>query len=212
MASSDRLAAECVVPAVTQALAERPGRLRVVCIGMAGAAFPAQLAGVERHPALPRDDFAALVASLPNVIGLIPLGSTPFDACKSAIKFFDYAALGVAALCSNVPPYADVVEHDRTGLLVANTAPAWAAGLSRLIDEPALRGRLTAEARTVVGARHHVGITVEAWRRLLLSLGERAAPAAPPGRLQTAISRCIVALRAANRSRLARRRARPTRP
>ncbi len=208
LASSDRLAADCVVPAVTQALACRPGQLRVVCIGMAGEAFPADAAYVQRYPMLRPSEFAALVASLPNAIGLIPLGSTLFDACKSAIKYFDYAALGLPVLCSNVPPYSDEVIHGRTGWLVANTVPAWQAALLDLVDSPALCAQVAARARATVTSKHDLTDTVDAWRRVLRSLGERAEPAPRPGAVRVAASRLITRLREANRQRLARRRAR----
>jgi hypothetical protein len=209
LASTDPLASSCVVPAVAQVLAARPGRARVVCIGRAGEAFARSGVDVQSHAALPRAQFAALVASLPNALGLIPLGSTRFDACKSAIKFFDYAALGVPALCSDVPPYADVVVHEQTGLLVANTVQAWQEALVCAIDAPGLCADLAAAAGAAVAREHDLDATVRAWRQLIVALGARTRPAPEPLPWQRLAGRWIVRLREANRERLARRKARP---
>lgn len=79
-------------------------------------------------------------------IGLAPLTRSPFNDAKSGLKFIEYAALGVPAICSNVPAYADLVEHGKTGFL-ASTAQQWRKHLDALIHDPAMRVEIGNAAR-----------------------------------------------------------------
>ncbi len=49
--------------------------------------------------------------------GLAPLVAHPFNEAKSALKFLEYAALGVPGIFSRVGEYPQVIEDRRTGLL-----------------------------------------------------------------------------------------------
>jgi glycosyltransferase involved in cell wall biosynthesis len=79
-------------------------------------------------------------------IGLAPLAGSPFNACKSAIKLLDCAALGLATVASDVPAYAGMPAG---ATLVDNTPAAWSEALSWLIRDAKARGHLAAE-----GMRH----------------------------------------------------------
>lgn len=74
-------------------------------------------------------------------IGLCPLQETIFNSGKSNIKLQDYAALGVAAVCSDVGPYHSASDGE-TCLRVENTEDAWYAAIKRLIDDRELRLKL----------------------------------------------------------------------
>lgn len=70
-----------------------------------------------------------------------------FNACKSALKWTETGACGIPAVCSNAPPYSDVVRHGEDGILVGQTADEWHEGLKRLYDDADLRARIGFAAR-----------------------------------------------------------------
>ncbi|MEE4378000.1 MAG: glycosyltransferase [Candidatus Competibacteraceae bacterium] len=78
--------------------------------------------------------------------GIIPLELTPFNRQKSFIKFLDYSALGLAAICSDIDPYQAVVRHGENGLLVGNDANSWYQAMRELINQQDLRERLAENA------------------------------------------------------------------
>jgi glycosyltransferase involved in cell wall biosynthesis len=222
-ASSDHLAGDGLLPALQalQALQTSVGaRLQVVGIGTAGADLAAVGIEVRRVPPLPRPQFADFARKLPNVVAVIPLDDSRFSACKSAIKWFDYAEVGVPTLASDLSPYRDVIRNDDTGALVANDEAAWDAALRRAIDDAGWRRRIATAARAEVRQRHHFGRTVEAWSQALDAAIEGAARR--PVARRSLVGRWLggvagwsdglmIAMRRANRDRLARRRARGAR-
>ena len=82
-------------------------------------------------------------------IGLAPLVGTAFNACKSAIKILDYAALSLAVLASSTEAYRGALPDGPNGGLVENTADAWYEAISRAIRDPDHRQNLANDA-----ARH----------------------------------------------------------
>lgn len=86
-------------------------------------------------------------------IGIAPLTDTPFNRAKSALKAFDYAALGLAVLASDVPVY-----HGIPGIRrVPNTEAAWFDALQHLIRHPTQRAKLATEARAALLATGTLG-------------------------------------------------------
>jgi GT2 family glycosyltransferase/glycosyltransferase involved in cell wall biosynthesis len=75
-----------------------------------------------------------LTRACPWDIGLAPLEDSPFNACKSAIKALDFAALGLATIASDVPAYRGSLAEE--GVLVPNTTGAWFDAISRAIRDP----------------------------------------------------------------------------
>ncbi len=208
LAASDRVAADCLLPAIAAAAVARPGRLRLVSIGPTGLALQALGLPLQTHPFMPRCAFLALVSALPNPLALIPLDDSPFSACKSAVKWLDYAAVGVPALCSNLPPYADVATDGRHAALLPNTVAAWQQALLRALDQPAWCQALADAALAEIVPRHTLAHTVAAWQGVLQSLGPRQAVAPAGGHFSSIVERAKLALRAANRARLRRRQGR----
>lgn len=214
-AASDHLAGDGLLPALRALQAERGTRVQVVGIGVAAADLAAAGIELRRVALLPRPRFAQMVSELPNVVGVIPLDASRFSACKSAIKWFDYAEVGVPTLASDLPPYQDVIQHDVTGALVAGDEVAWGRALRRAIDEPAWRTRIAQAARAEVRQRHAFEGTVQAWALALDAAQEAAARRSKTpslglwlGDLSRRADGLLIALRRANRERLARRRVR----
>lgn len=71
-------------------------------------------------------------------------------------------AHGLAVVCTPVGALPEIVEHERTGLLVpAKNAPALAQALERLLTDPALRARLGIQARAQHAIRFEIGAYVD---------------------------------------------------
>ncbi len=214
LAASDSLAVTQLYPALRQ-LSETLGpALQIVAVGRAGDDAAAAGLSVQRHPLMPRDSFLMLARELPRVVAVIPLDDSRFSACKSAIKWFDYAEAGIPTITSNVPPYADVIENGRTGLLVEDRLDDWLAALRLAFDDHAWRTRVASAARERVRKHHHLGLTEAAWLHALdKAMSLRGADSAVQSRweagrasLTTLMDDTMVSIRRANRRRLERRR------
>lgn len=215
-ASMDRLAASFLMPAL-QAL--QGSSLTLCAVGPAGDALVNAGLPVDRHALMSRVDFLAFARRLPNPVAVIPLEAGRFAACKSAIKWFDYAAAGVPVLCSRVSPYVEVVDDGVTGGLVDNTPFAWQAALVAAASDAGWRERVAHAARAVVRERHTLAHSVEAWdaalclalqRRAAASLPARSALWRPIAHWRDAVAAgcegAVLRLRHFNRQRLARRK------
>lgn len=188
---------------------------RLVVVGPPADALAALGLPLQAHPLLPRREFIALARSLPNAVAVIPLEASRFAACKSAVKWYDYAEAGIPTIASGVPPYLDAIESGRTGALVDNSRSQWVRALRLAIDDADWRRRVAAEARAVVRQKHTLAQTTAAWRTaLLLARQLRRArlvqrprgPAAWWRAASDAASEVGVTVRQWNRARLARRR------
>lgn len=98
----------------------------------------------------------------------VPLYLSAFDVCAmpfpwtehfayhaSPIKLFEYMASGRALVASDLPSYADVIQHEITALLVPpSDAAALATAIARLRDDSALCQRLGTDAYTRVMAHY----------------------------------------------------------
>ena len=96
-----------------------------------------------RHiPLVPINKYPETLASLNLDIGLCPLADSRFNRCKSAIKFYEYAACGTLTLASRVTPY-----KEEGALTVKNRYDKWTKKLAELIEDKDLRGKLLSEQR-----------------------------------------------------------------
>jgi glycosyltransferase involved in cell wall biosynthesis len=98
---------------------------------------------------IPQRDVAARLADatmlvLPNV------ASTISERYTSPLKLFEYLALGLPIVASDLASIREVLEHGRTALLVPpGDADALAAAMTRLAGDPALSASLGAAARAL---------------------------------------------------------------
>lgn len=113
-------------------------------------------------------------------VGLAPLPDTPFHRNKYFNKYLEYGSLGVAGVYSNVPPSADAVRDEITGLLCANEPGAWLAALQRLAAEPALRERIARAAWDDIERRFAPPALLDAWCAALADLLAHRAPEVAP--------------------------------
>jgi tetratricopeptide (TPR) repeat protein len=82
-------------------------------------------------------------------IGVCPLLPTDFNRCRSDVKFLELAAHGVAAICSELPPYVNTVRDGQTGLLFA-TLDQLGSALDALVTDAGRRRTLAAAAHAYV--------------------------------------------------------------
>jgi len=212
VASSDKVVVEFLLNPIKVVMKKYGNRLRLVCIGAISEKF--QSAGIvgEFHAILPYDEFGKVVGRLPNPIGIIPLDDSEFSSCKSAIKYFDYTKGGLAVICSNVPPYSDVVTSGEDGVLVPNTDQAWTDGLSALIESASYRNHLSGVAMDRLTKHHSLEVTIDAWSKVFERLapdgrGVKGAWASVtlPIRIKSELRAIRLRLRDLNRARKARR-------
>lgn len=205
--ASDRMAADFLYGPLRRLQAARGDAFRVVCVGPPAAQFAEAGVVVQALPLMPRAELLAMARAQPDPVALIPLDDSEFSACKSAIKFFDYAAIGVPVICSDLTPYREVLRHGVTGCLVANDEAAWTAALQQVLEDGPTRRAWAEAAQRDATERFSLALTVAAWQSLLLSLPPRRPP--PRGGLISGWWGAVAAaLLQANRARLARRRAR----
>lgn len=92
-------------------------------------------------------EYPAYLAEQPWNIGIAPLIDSPFNECKSSIKFFEYSMYKIPVVASRVYPYSKdifgvpVIEDGETGLL-CDTVEDWVNNLSKLIESEELRKKL----------------------------------------------------------------------
>jgi hypothetical protein len=214
LAASEAVAAGPAFEGLRRLQQERGKRVRVLAVGPAAASAAAAGLEVTAQPVMPRARFLEFAGALPNALAMIPLDDSAFSAAKSAIKWFDFAAVGLPTLMADRPPYSDVVEQGQTGWLVADDPAAWHAALAAAIDDPALRARVADRAEQAVRERHTMERCTAAWAALLdevatgLAQG-RFRPGSLPlhRRLLFAWHDLGARLRTLNRERLARRAA-----
>ncbi len=89
----------------------------------------------------------------------VPLLIDQFNGCKSAIRFYEAALLGIPVVASRVGQFSEVINHGENGYLAANT-DEWTAALSALLDDAGLRHRMGEAAREAVAQRHTVAAIV----------------------------------------------------
>ena len=95
---------------------------------------------------------------------LAPLCNEPLNHSKSALKFFEYAGLGLPGIFSRVGEYAHVIQDYETGLLIdPGASEAWEDAIVEMASSTALRKKLTLGAREQTRQRHLLGDKVSSW-------------------------------------------------
>lgn len=102
-------------------------------------------------------------------IFLAPLLAGRFNACKSALKFLEYSALGVPGVYSRIAPYERIIVNGENGFL-ADTAEEWEKALCSLIESPELRYRMATAAQKTVRGEHLLSQNVRSWEDILEGL------------------------------------------
>lgn len=175
VAASDKIRVDFIAEALILAKSSFEDRVKIVAVGPIADAL--RLMGVvcEKKEIIPHERFLSELCRYENPIGIIPLDNSNFSACKSPVKYFDYAVSGIAVIASDVSPYKEVIENGRTGLLVGNTTDEWFRAIELVVQNYGFRMSISAGAEENVRTHHHLGHAVDAWVELI----EKLSPVSP---------------------------------
>lgn len=166
VASSDAVLVDFILPAIKAVIDRADISVSVVVIGPPGDAFERAGIKVNRVPNMAYAEFKKFIRTLDNPIGVIPLDDSLFSSCKSPIKYFDYSLAGIPVICSNVPPYSDVLVDRVTGLLVDNETAIWIAAIETLAQSVEDRILIADHALTFVKNNYSIESSVRHWDML----------------------------------------------
>jgi glycosyltransferase involved in cell wall biosynthesis len=136
-----------IVPMIEQLSHQYAGRLEFNCWGTQPPKELSANINVHWHDEITWNyqDFAAYFDSQSADIFVAPLADNLFNRCKSSIKYLEYGALGVPGVYSRVEPYSSVITQGVNGFL-ASSVEEWLETLVRLVENPALRQSIAANA------------------------------------------------------------------
>ncbi len=112
------------------------------------------LPNVVYHKFAPNHIYKRELSTAGYWFGLVPLGGDEdaseffFNACKSPVKYIDYASLCIPGIYSDSPVYSSVVTNGKTGLLVANTYEQWLSNMNLMLNNLTLRTEIRGSAYT----------------------------------------------------------------
>lgn len=114
---------------------------------------------VEFHPWVDFMQFHLKLGTLAFDVNIAPLADTPFNAAKSAIKFYEAAALKVPTLAQNTGPYAAEIIDGDTGFLFSQPVD-FVEKLEALVKDADLRGKMGERAYEWVRENRNAAKTV----------------------------------------------------
>ena len=189
---AERADLELAIPALAGVL-ERHPEVRLALMGdpelqPALAALPAA-----RVSFIPAGSFERGQRFLDELdVGIAPLRPTAYNRCRDDVRFIEYAAHGVLALCADLEPFREVVRPGQTGFLFRDTAELETV-LERALAEAELRAAIPARAARTAAERlerphaaHRLGFYLSVAAQMGIRLGGAGARAAfPPPALTT---------------------------
>ncbi|MFZ2752273.1 MAG: class I SAM-dependent methyltransferase [Lysobacteraceae bacterium] len=122
------------------------------------AGFEPYASQIERLPLMTHADMLAELAKID--VNLAPLESgNDFTDCKSELKLFEAALLGVPTIASPTAPFRAVIASGKNGFLAASEEE-WHVALSALVGDASLRAALGAAAQREIAPRFDIGNAV----------------------------------------------------
>jgi SAM-dependent methyltransferase len=142
---------------------------------------------IELRPPVPWQELPRLIRRAD--VNLAPLElDNPFTECKSNLKYFEAAVLGVPTVASDMEPYRNSIVHGENGYL-CRTEEEWFHCIARLIEDPNRREQMGSVARkdallnwtTRAGAYHLLAALREIAKQSGLEWNERLPSGDDPG-------------------------------
>lgn len=167
---------ESIAPVLADMLERHP---TVVLMLVGYVEVPAQLAPYnDRLRRIPFGNYHEYFNALARAeLVVVPLLIDAFNDCKSAIRFYEAALLGIPVVASRVGQFSEVIEPGVTGYLAADS-DEWAAALASLLSDAALRHRMGEAAQSAVNTRHTVQAIVPQVLPALAAMGVNPGSAA----------------------------------
>lgn len=168
ISSTDNVLLNMIIPALVEV--QKKFGVQIISIGPICLQLKKAGIRIDENLNFKHYEFKNFISSIDNAIGLIPLNLSLFNNCKSPIKFFDYSVCGIPSICSNVPPYSQVIKKNFSGLLAENTKKSWVKNIYRLIKDENLRSFLSKNAIVDIKQNYNINKNVESWNNLLSSI------------------------------------------
>ena len=111
-------------------------------------------------------DYYVTLACADFDVGLAPLEDHKFNLGKSNIRYIEYSMAGTPIIASNVGPFADCIEHEKTGILI-NNDEEWLPAIDRLLRDRDFADQMTDNAYQDVLSRYNIHENYKKWRELL---------------------------------------------
>ncbi len=111
-------------------------------------------------------------------VGLAPLLPSPYNECRSDVKFIEYASRGIVPVLSAVTPYLQHVVHGETGFLFRSPAEL-AEVLDRVVTDARLRARVASQAFAYVCEARLESQHAEGRKQFYRELAREAPPHGP---------------------------------
>lgn len=147
-----------IEPVIRRLKSELPENMRFEVVGAIADADQCDWCEFVDPPREAKESYPAYAAWLSEQnrwdIGVAPMTDDPRNACRSAIDFLHYTAMGLASVCSDLTAYRNVVRNGKNGLLVAEKVDEWHRALRRLIEDRAYRADLRKTAYKDLLANH----------------------------------------------------------
>ena len=125
----------------------------------------------EWHGWVKHEAYPLKLVTLNLDIGICPLVDNEFNRNKSAIKFFEYSAIKIPTIASNIPPYFPVMNSGKDGLLISDDK--WYEAMEELILDKKKRDYLAKNAYENVFENHNADKKAYLWRDAFESLLKR---------------------------------------
>lgn len=110
-------------------------------------------------------EFIPIIQKIEGDIAIAPLLDNTFNRCKSSIKYFEYSALGMPGVYSDIDPYSNVIKDDVTGLLAGNQHE-WFEKLCHLIDSTETRKQMTIAAQKDLREHYLLSKNAHQWEEV----------------------------------------------
>jgi len=106
--------------------------------------------------------FVSCMGQIQADIAIAPLCDNSFNRSKSAIKFFEYSAMGIPGVYADLPPYSDIINEGCEGLL-AQSEEQWYEKIKELINNPELRQRILLSSQESIRANWLISTHAHEW-------------------------------------------------
>lgn len=102
-------------------------------------------------------------------LAIVPLADLPFNHYKSAVKWYEFAAMELPSVVANITPYREEMEHGKTALAY-DTPTEFVPQMETLLQNPILRRDIGKAARAWVVANRDAKTNAHLWTDAYMKL------------------------------------------